>query len=388
MTDSDSTPARPSKVTLGASLGAAACFVLIFTLFDTLGRLRGVEMRSDVEEQLAEPPFDTLDVSVDQLLSVMRAVAFVDGALAAAGLVLAVFCFRRHQGARYGFTVVAALLLLTAPVAGLLSFLAAAAAVMLWSEESRAWFAGREPRTRDRSANRPVPPSAPERHEEPPHPQPPVSAPLPPADGAEQPPPYSGSFAETSPQPGATTTLAAPAPGPPPAWTPTPAPAERPGTVTAAAVLSLVGALLGLGMGLILALALGLDPDGIREALRDDENVASLGWELDRVIAVLWACAALLIGWSVAALVLGVLVLRRQGWARWALLGSAAATAVLSLMAILSVVAVVPLLMGAATVGLLMSRSASAWFAGSSSGSGYTPPPTPPPSRQDPPGPW
>ena len=149
----DPTPsgARPSKVTLGASLGAAACFVLIFTLFDTLDRLRGVEMRSDVEEQLAEPPFDTLDVSADQMLSVMRAVAFVDGALAAAGLVLAVFCFRRHQGARYGFTVVAALLLLTAPVAGLLAFLAAAAAVMLWSEESRAWFAGREPRTPDRT---------------------------------------------------------------------------------------------------------------------------------------------------------------------------------------------------------------------------------------------
>ena len=64
-------------------------------------------MRSQVEQQLAEPPFDTLDVGADQLLSVMRAVAFVDGALAAAGLVLAVFCFRRHQGARYGFTVVA-----------------------------------------------------------------------------------------------------------------------------------------------------------------------------------------------------------------------------------------------------------------------------------------
>ena len=387
-------------MTLGASLGAAACFVLIFTLFDTLDRLRGVEMRSDVEEQLAEPPFDTLDVGVDQILSVMRAVAFVDGALAAAGLVLAVFCFRRHQGARYGFTVVAAVLLLTAPVAGLLAFLAAAAAVMLWSEESRAWFAGREPRTPDRASPRtpdrspaqPAPPAAPPRAEAPVASPPPVTAPRPPVDGGDQPPPYSGSFAETDAQPGVTATLATPDPAPPPAWAPpsTSAPGSRPGTVTAAAVLTFIGSTLGLGMGLTLVLGLGLDPDGIREALRDDPSVSSLGWELDRVVAVLWACAALLIGWSVAGLVLGVLVMRRQGWARWALLASAAMTAGVSLLAILSIVAVVPLLMGAVTVGLLLSRSAGAWFSGGSgSGGGYAGPPTPPPyEKQDRPGPW
>lgn len=421
MSDSDPKQARPSKVTLAASLGAASCFVLIFTLFDTLGRLRGVEMRSEVEDQLAQPPFDTLDVTAEQVLGVMRAVAFVDGALAAAGLVLSVYLFRRHQGARYGFTVVAALLVLTAPVAGLLAFLAAAAAVMLWSEESRAWFAGREPRTR-RTREAGASPEGPggwpfspgHRHgagdrgdgsagagavQGPP----PVSKPPPPPSGG-QPPPYAGTYgesaaaapgpstavvdepagAETSPAPGHPLTPVGPygAPYAPPAGTPT----ARPGTVTAAAVLTFVGALIGFAMGVALLLGLAADPDAIRDAIRSDPSFESIGWRVDQVVAVLWVCAAVLLAWSVIAGVLGIFVLRRQAWARWTLLVSAAMTALLSLLAILSVVSVIPLLMGVATVVLLLTRSTSRWFVGDS-----VAPPAPRPGPQQgsgPAGPW
>ena len=61
----------------------------------------------------------------------------------------------------------------------------------------------------------------------------------------------------------------------------------------------------------------------------------------------------------------------------------------LSLLAILSIVAVVPLLMGAVTVGLLLSRSAGAWFSGGPVRVRVRRPPTPPPyEKQDRPGPW
>lgn len=148
MSDPDPKPsgARPSKVTLAATLGGASCLVLIFSLFDTLSRLRGVDMRDQITQTLSEPPFDTMAVTTAEVIAGMRVMAFVAGALAAAGLVLAIYVARRHQGARIGFTVVAALLLLTTPVAGMLTFLIGIAALLLWGEPARAWFGGREPK--------------------------------------------------------------------------------------------------------------------------------------------------------------------------------------------------------------------------------------------------
>ncbi len=425
---------------IGASLGGASCFVLIFTLFDTLNRLRGVEMRSDIENQLAEPPLDTVGLSADQVLTAMRTIAFLDGALAAAGVVLAVFCFRRHQGARYGFSVIAALLLLTAPVAGLLAFLAAAAAVMLWSEESRAWFAGREPRPRnpapERSSTGGWPFAPGERHgaqqdrdgstdtgvvgpDKPADPAadpagpagPAGAAPRPPSGDTPQPPPYPGSFGSSQPAPGRTAvedpvpdtsaqehpqqggayvSPSGSAPTAPTAPTgPTGPPgSSRPGTVTAAVVLTMIGSMLGLGAGVLLMSGLALDPQTIRDAVRQDAEVQQLGWDLDQVIALLWAGAAVLVFWSLAGLMLGVFVMRRQGWARWTLLASAAMTALLSLLAVLSLVSVVPMLMGAVTVGLLLSGSARAWFAGSGGSAGPPVHHTPTPRPGSRPGPW
>jgi hypothetical protein len=79
------------------------------------------------------------------VLGVLRALGYTAGALAAAGAVLAVFVALRHRGARIGFTVVAALLLLTMPTTGLLPIVPALAAGMLWRRDVRDWFAGREP---------------------------------------------------------------------------------------------------------------------------------------------------------------------------------------------------------------------------------------------------
>lgn len=149
MSDPDTKPSsgRPSKVTLATTMGGVSCLVLIFSLFDTLSRLRGVDMRDQVNQTLSEPPFDTMALSTADVLAGMRVMTFVAAALAAAGVVLAIYTARRHKGARIGFTVVAALLLLTTPVSGVLTFLVGIAALLLWGEPARAWFKGHDPKT-------------------------------------------------------------------------------------------------------------------------------------------------------------------------------------------------------------------------------------------------
>jgi hypothetical protein len=428
------TSARPSKVTLAASMGGVSCLVLIFSLFDTLTRLRGVDMRDQVTKSLSEPPFDTLGVSVGDVLAGMRALAFVSGGLAAAGVVLAVFVFRRHRGARIGFTVVAALLLLTTPVAGMLTFLIGIAAVLLWSEPARAWFAGRAPedakaRRREEAlmsaGDRPGgqgpqgwPYGEPDRTGEEP------AAPVPPpANGsgdAPQPPPYQGSYGEapTPPAPSDSPAPQAPwqsgQPGQPGQQGPYaqgvgyPAgpygqqqygqhpqggypyggyPSQggggkRPATVTWAAALSILGSLLGLLAGGLLMIGLTLDSGTLGDEIQRDENFDRIGWDVDQVLAVVWVTAVVIVIWSLSALVLAIFTLRRQQWARWLLVLSAAATALVSLVAILSLVSVIPFVMAVATVILLFTGGANAWF----SGQDRQPPSGPQWSSQ--PGPW
>ncbi len=497
------TAARPSKVTLAASLGGASCAVLIFSLFDTVSNLRGVDMRDSVTEMLAEPPFANLEVSVADVIAGMRVMAFVAAALAATGLVLAVYVARRHSGARIGFTVVAALLLLTTPVAGMLTFLVLIAAMLLWSEPARAWFAGREPepaggpagghpafstgdpgsdRTDDQARGQgegqagpqPGPQTGPQPGPQPgsqPGPQPgagerpadsaPHGGPLspwaarPPASeapqpDAPQPPPYAGNYGApawsadrpsdgptASPSDGPTdgpsdepsegtsaplgeappsgpehpagvpygTPYAYPQQGP---ATPYPSPYgmpgrmpatadKRPGTVTTAAVLAIVGSLVGLLLGLVLMAGLSLESGTIADQVRQDSNFGQLGWDVDRVLSALWVMSAVLVAWSAIAIVLAVLVLRRQRWARVLLALSAGATALLSLIAILSLVSAITLLMAVATVVLLFTGGANDWFAGRhrqapppAGPQGPFGPPGPPPNQQwsDRPGPW
>src|SRR3712207_5704352 len=99
-------PGRPRQVTTAAVMAVGGSLVLVLSLFDTLGRLRKPEMRQAVDDFLAQPPGSSLGVDTPQVIDLMRALAFVSGALAAMALVFAVFVLQRHRGARIGFTVV------------------------------------------------------------------------------------------------------------------------------------------------------------------------------------------------------------------------------------------------------------------------------------------
>lgn len=138
---------------------------------------------------------------------------------------------------------------------------------------------------------------------------------------------------------------------------------RRPGTVTTAAVITIVTSTLVLlaGIGFVILGALGSETfyDSVREGGRgayddfDNDDLEALVLGIGVVLAV----------WSVAAIVLGVLVLRRSSVARVLLVISAALSLLLSLLAILSLVSALTFIAAVAVIVLLFTGGANDWFA-------------------------
>ncbi len=153
-----STAPRPRQVTVGASVAGASCAFLVINLFEAMSAVRSTATRESVEGTLTKPPWDGLGVGVEDVLDFLHVVVLVSGALAAAGLVLAVYAFQRHRGARIGLTVTAALLMVTATfVSEILPLVVVGGVVLLWSRDARDWFAGRP--LRPAAERTPGPPS-------------------------------------------------------------------------------------------------------------------------------------------------------------------------------------------------------------------------------------
>jgi hypothetical protein len=134
---------RPRPVTVAGVIAASTCVLLVLILFGTQTQLRSVEVRHSVVETLQNNGWAGI-VSVGQVLAVMRAIVLVSAALAAAGLVLAVYSLRRHRAARLGLSIVAVCLLFTATlVTGPLPLLVAYGAARLWRRDARDWYDGR-----------------------------------------------------------------------------------------------------------------------------------------------------------------------------------------------------------------------------------------------------
>lgn len=134
---------RPSQVTMAGWMALMGSVFLVLTLFESIGRLRTVEFRDEVDEFLSTPPGSGLGLDIPQVVEILRWLMLFSGAAAAAATVLAIFVLQRNNGARIGFTVAAVAIMLTAPVSGgFLPVLIAFAAIMLWTKPARAWFAG------------------------------------------------------------------------------------------------------------------------------------------------------------------------------------------------------------------------------------------------------
>jgi hypothetical protein len=350
--DGERASARPRQVTIAGVMATAGCLLLVVSLFDSMARVRSVDVRERIAEELSRPPGNGLGLEPAAVQEMLRALVLVSGALAAAGVVLSIFVLQRHKGARVGLSVIAVLMLFSASfVSGLLPILVAVAASMLWGREARDWFAGRPRRPAVEPSGAPNGPG-----DAPGETPAGMSAwqPGPPADGPERGPapatrPYGTPPAAYPPQQGY---LSAPYASR----------RARPTPVTVAAWLTwvfsgLVAVFFMLGVLTILA-----DHQALVGAMQRNARVAEQGFSARELLGFLWIICAVGIFWSLASMSLAVLAYRRLEIGRILLTISAAAAGLVGLAAV-----PVGWLPGAAAITcvvLLNRSSVRAWFAG------------------------
>lgn len=394
-TGTGSTPARPRQVTIAAVVAAAACGLLVVSLFDAMDRVRSADMRTAVADALAKQ--GGLGLSVSDVVGVLRGVVFLSAALAAAGVVLAVYALQRHRGARAGLTVVAVVMLFTTTfVTGLLPVLVAAATGRLWGREARDWFDGRSARPRPERPVReatPAEPDSPTGSDSPsgagPDPAswaPPTSPSVPvPASGADPREPAPSPYAFGTPAPRADVWSAPQAPpaAPAPGAGPWPHPVDgRPRTVSVAAWLTWGFCGIAAAFGVLLVLTVLAERSQLVDAMQRSSRVSRAGLSDRDLVGIVWVTAAVLIAWSLGGIALAVLAYRRVNPARVALAASAALSGLVALLAF--PVGLLHAAAGFASVVLLFAGGAGPWYAGRSADE-QQPPPGPPPDRQAPP---
>jgi hypothetical protein len=367
----------------GFVIGGSVLLVLI--VFDTITGLHSVQMREEVDKVLTTPTGQGLGLSVNEALSAMRVGLMIAAACAAATAVLGFYALQRNRAARLALSILAVPILLTAPLTGgLMGALVAAAILMLWSGPARDWFAGRP--VRQLEAAGPTSPADPSSRRlwEQTRPTPDEhrggtgeDAPLAGPDGEprdrsqypDTPPASSLSTTGSSTVPVATRgfgdprtpTTAAPQPAwLPPAYAATAPVTSRPVGVTIACVVTWVfsGLVALLYTGMLVALVAA--QDRIVRFVVDSPEWQRANLDQGVLVPVLWVGCLLFLGWALAACLLAWFVWRRQNWARYLLMVSAAVAIVAGFFAF--PVGVLHQLAAVLTIVGLFSAPARAWF--------------------------
>ncbi|SFJ24957.1 hypothetical protein [Nocardioides psychrotolerans] len=161
--------------------------------------------------------------------------------------------------------------------------------------------------------------------------------------------------------------LAAPAPygQQQPYGAPTGDPDKRPGTVTAAGIVAIVMSTISLLLFLVVTAAIFVARDDVEDTINDElANQQGMGdISAGDLTAVVLAVMVVFVVWSVSAIVLGILTLKRRNWARIMLVVSSAVTALFSLIGITSGVSALTLIAAVAVIVLLFTGGANQWFA-------------------------
>jgi hypothetical protein len=333
------TAPRPRQLLVGAGAAIGGSALLVVELFDLMGQLHSTQMHDSIQHFVSSPPGDSLGVTAVGVLGFLRGLVLFNGAVAAAAAVCGVFVLRRHRQARIAYSVAAGLLLLTAPLSGVvLPVVIAVGAVLIWSRPARDWFDGRTP---ERAI-----PAAFHAHEV----QQPSAAPSPRPAGEPDPtwaPPDHRLHqpARLAVLPGSTHQ-------------------RRPTTVTVAAVLTWVFSALTALAFLAVLVTLVAARHRFVVALRRDPSVRGLGMSSRDLVTVLWVAGVAVVVWCLLAMVFALLAFRGIAWARIALAMCATTAAVFSGLAF--PLGLLNLMAAVATVASLFRGGAGDWYAGRS----------------------
>jgi hypothetical protein len=357
---------RPRQVTFSGWTIVVGSVLTILFAFQRIAELGSLEAQEAAAEFIATAPGDSLGLTVDDVQTAIRVMCLVAGGTAAATAILGWQVLQASRSARLVLSFLAPVLFVAGLTSGgLFSALVAAAVLMLWAQPARDWFHGKAP-VRDAAGARamaggaPYPPVS-ERPTPPAAPTPPAGQPV----GATQALPA----AEQEPGSRATMTdMSQPnpygVPPPPPPGGPV-GPARRPGRVTAAVVTSITASTLTLVGLLVSLLFIGANRDDFVREVESQLAGSSAydGISSDTVADVSLGFLVVLAVWCVLAIGLALGTLRGSSGARIALIVSASLSALVSLLGVLAIVPLALTIASIATIVLLVTGDAGAWFA-------------------------
>lgn len=330
---------RPSQVTVAGWSLIGGSALLLPAIFDAVANVRSVDTREALRRSLETGAFRSLGLTLEQLTELMHQALVVGGAAASVSLILGWFVLKGDKAARVVATVAAVPVLLGSMFAGgLLGALVAAGAGMLWTGPARDWFAGREPR-KVQLPQRPAIPA-------PPAPDTTIRV----TDQVTSAPPTQG-YGQVP------VAHAWPPPYSPPQHRVVPA---VPAPVRTACILTWVFCFITAAVGLGLIGLLVTDPDLVAQRVVEAVRERGESLEASVIQPMLWTSAVLLTTWSAGAALLAMFVWRRQGWARVALVVSAALAGLVSVFGF--PLSLPHLAATAWVVGMLLSPVTRSWF--------------------------
>jgi hypothetical protein len=350
---------RPGQATFAAGLIIGGSVILVLTAWQRISTLHTLEVQEELQRVLSEPPFSGTGIGLETLKTTIRVMCMVAAGAATASTILGVQALRRSTGARLALTLLAPLVLIGGfATAGIFAPMVVAGVVMLWLRPTRDWFAGRAWLPAATVGSRRPDPFAPQhRPEGTDAGVPPAASPAPPAPPAQaapqdQPPPHPHPYGDPVPM----------APGG--SWSSYGVRAKRPAALVAACVIVWVSCALVSGFMLVMSLVMAVARDELfAEIERQEPNFDMKGMSQAELATGTFVLTAVVVLWSVAAIVLAVLAIRGLPLARAALAVSTGATSLVLLGAtLLSPALVVLLAASLVTLWLLLRADVTAWF--------------------------